>query len=44
MKPGILSNTHKHLRTQVLVPFGVLMSSLALLHQCALLIERYAVA
>ena len=44
MKPGILSDTHKHLRTQVLVPFGVLMSSLALLHHRALLIERHTVA
>jgi hypothetical protein len=44
MKLGILSDTHKHLRPQVLVPFRVLMSSLALLHHCALLVECYAVA
>ena len=44
MKLEILSDTHKHLRPQVLVPFRVLMSSLALLHQRTLLIERHAVA
>ena len=44
MKLGILSDTHKHLRPQVLVPFGVWMSSLALLHHRTLLIECHAVA